>query len=140
MFEPRRHEEHEVITAHKYNFEDLSKQIVDCCYRVHQFMGVGLLESLYEEPVSIELKKKGLSFELQKEIPVFYEGIRLKNSFRLDIVIENKIILELKAVDRILPVHEAQIITYLKVTGLKTGLLVNFHEPYFKAAIKRFVL
>jgi GxxExxY protein len=139
MIEPRRHEAHEVFVS-KYTFEDLSREIVDCFFQVHKKLGSGLLESLYEEPVCIELDKKGLFFEVQKEIPVFYDGKKLKNTCRLDIVVEKQVILELKAVERILPVHEAQIITYLKITGLNLGFLVNFHDPYFKTSIKRFVL
>lgn len=139
MNEPRRHEVHE-DSSKNYDFEHLSKAIVDCCFQVHQRLGPGLLEELYEEPVCIELNKRGLSFETQKHVPVYYEGHKLKKSCRLDILVENKIILELKAVDRILPVHEAQILTYLKVTSLKTGFLVNFNEPFFKKAIRRFVL
>lgn len=139
MVEPRRHEDHEDIPC-KHSFENLSKQVVDCCFQVHQKLGSGLLESLYVEPLCIELHKKGLIFEAQKDVPVFYDGIKLKNTCRLDVVIDNQIILELKAVEKVLPVHEAQLITYLKITGLKTGFLVNFNEPYFKAAIKRFVL
>ena len=81
-----------------------------------------------------------VSFEAQKDIPVFYDGCKLSKTCRLDLLVEEKIIIEIKAVDRLLPVHEAQIITYLKITGLKTGFLINFNEPYFKAALKRFVL
>ena len=112
---------------------------MDCCFQVHKKLGAGLLEDIYEEPVCIELQNKGLSFETQKQIPVFYEGQKLKKCFRLDIVVENTIILELKAMDRILPIHEAQILTYLKITGLKIGFIVNFKDPYFKTAIRRFV-
>lgn len=139
MIEPRRHEAHEV-SVQGHGFEALSKDVVDCCYQVHQKLGPGLLEELYEEPVCIELEKKNLSFEAQKQIPVYYDGRKLRKVCRLDILIENQIVLELKAVDRLLPVHEAQILTYLKVTNLKTGFLMNFNEPYFKKAIRRFVL
>jgi len=139
MIEPRRREEHEVI-EHKYDFDALSKEVVDCCFKVHQKMGSGLLEDLYEEPVCIELEKKNIPFESQKVIPVFYDGKKLRKNLRLDIVIDDQIILELKAADRILPVHKAQILTYLKVTGIKTGFLINFNEPYFKQAIQRFII
>jgi GxxExxY protein len=139
MIEPRRHEDHEVIMK-KFDFDILSKEVVDCCFKVHQKMGCGLLEDLYEEPVCIELDKKNIPFIAQKSLPVFYDGKKLRKTLRLDVLIDNQIILELKAVDRLLPVHEAQIITYLKITGVKTGFLINFNEPYFKNAIKRFVL
>lgn len=138
MFEPQRHEAHKDSSS--LSFEFLSKDVVDCCFQVHRKLGSGLLESLYSEPLCIELAKKGISFEVQKEIPVFYDSVKLKNTCRLDVVVENQIIIELKAVERILPVHEAQIITYLKISGLKIGFLVNFNDPYFKSAIKRFVL
>ncbi|MEO5365358.1 MAG: GxxExxY protein [Magnetococcus sp. WYHC-3] len=137
--EPRRHEDHE-DTVQKHNFERLSKDVVDCCFQVHQKLGSGLLEDLYQEPLCIELEKKRLSYELEKQIPVYYDGLQLKRSCRLDFVVEGLIVLELKAVEKILPVHEAQILTYLKVADLKTGFIVNFKDPYFKTAIKRFVL
>ena len=137
--QPRSHEEHKEAFQ-KHDFEGISKEVVDCCFKVHQKLGSGLLESLYEEPLCIEMERKNIPFEVQKEIPVFYDGCKLKKSCRLDILVNNQIILELKAVDRILPIHEAQIITYLKITNLKTGFLINFNEPYFKQAIKRFVL
>lgn len=136
--EPRRHEGREVFVMS--DFDPVSRAVVDCCFQVHRKLGTGLLEDIYEEPVCIELQKKGLSFEAQKQIPVFYEGQKLKKAFRLDIVVENAIILELKAMEKILPIHEAQILTYLKITGIKIGFIVNFREPYFKAAIRRFVL
>ncbi len=139
MNEPRRHEDHEEEKV-KYNFENLSKDVVDCCFQVHKKLGCGLLEEIYEEPLCIELENKGLSFELQKHSPIFYDGKKLNKTCRLDVVVENKIILELKAVSKLLPIHEAQILTYMRVTSLKIGFLVNFHEPYFKNEIRRFVL
>ena len=137
--EPRRHEVHEEI-AQKHNFEKLSKDVVDCCFQVHQKLGTGLLEELYTEPLCIEFDRKNIKYELEKQVPVYYDGQLLKRSCRFGMVIEDSIILELKAVEKILPIHEAQILTYLKVANLKTGFLINFKDPYFKAAIKRFVL
>lgn len=136
---PRSHEDHEDIVQ-KYDFEQISKEVVDCCFQVHQKMGTGLLEDLYTEPLCIEFEKRNIKYELEKQIPVYYDGQLLKRSCRLDMVIDNAIILELKAVEKILPIHEAQLITYLKVAKLKTGFLINFKNPYFKSAIKRFVL
>jgi len=138
VISPRSHEEREAVT--KIVFDDLSRQVVDAAFKVHQTLGSGLLEGLYEECMAIELRKRNIAFERQKEIPVFYDGERVPATYRLDIVIEENLILELKSVIKILPAHEAQVLSYLKTSGIKAALLVNFGEPYFKAAIKRFVL
>lgn len=139
MTEPRRHEAHEAGTQ-TAQFCPLSKAVVDCCFQVHRNLGPGLLEALYEEPACIEMQKKGLAFEAQRHIPVYYEGRRLQKSCRLDVLVEDKIILEIKAAEKIMPIHEAQILTYLKVSGLRIGFVMNFGDPYFKRAMRRFVL
>ena len=135
---PRSHEEHEAVT--KIAFDDVSRQVVDAAYKVHQSLGTGLLEGLYEECLVIELQKRNIPFERQKEIPVFYEGIKISLTYRMDLIVADSLIIELKSVEKIIPAHQAQILSYMKTSGIKTGLLINFGEPYFKAAIKRFML
>ena len=135
---PRSHEEHGVVT--KIAFDDVSRQVVDAAYKVHQALGSGLLEGLYEECLAIELGKRNIPFQRQKEIPVFYEGVKISLTYRMDLVVADHLIVEIKSVERIIPAHQAQILSYMKTSGIRTGLLINFGEPYFKAAIKRFVL
>ena len=135
---PRSHEEHEAVT--KIAFDDVSRQVVDAAYKVHQSLGTGLLEGLYEECLVIELQKRNIPFERQKEIPVFYEGIKISLTYRMDLIVADSLIVELKSVEKTIPAHQAQILSYMKTSGIKTGLLINFGEPYFKAAIKRFML
>jgi len=118
---------------------ELSRIIVDCCYRIHVKLGAGLLESVYEEVLCYELKKGNLSIERQKPIPVFYEDIKLKIGFIADIIVNNKVIIEIKSVEQFSAVHHKQLLTYLKLTNLKLGLLVNFNVNYIKDGIKRIV-
>jgi GxxExxY protein len=115
----------------------LSKVIVDCCYRIHTRLGPGLLESVYLEILIYELKKAGLRCEKEVGLPVHYEDIKLDLGFRADLIIENTVIVELKAVEKVLPVHKKQLTTYLKLTGLKLGLLVNFNVNLIKDGITR---
>ncbi len=136
---PRSHEVLEDKST-KIDFDPLSRQVVDAAYKIHQKLGAGLLEGIYQECFCVELTKRNISFETQKPVSIFYEDVALKSTCRLDLVVENKIIIELKSVERIIPAHEAQILTYMKVSGLKAGFLINYGEPYFKKAIKRFVL
>lgn len=118
---------------------EISRIIVDCCFKAHNELGPGLLESVYEEVLSYELIKRGLNVERQKGIPVIYENLKMELGFRADIVVENKVIIELKSIDAIAPVHSKQLLTYLKLTGLKLGLLINFNEALIKDGIKRIV-
>ncbi len=117
----------------------LSKQIVDACITVHKEMGPGLLESVYEYCLLKELELRGIEAESQVVIPLYYKGELLSKDFRIDIFVENEIILELKAVDTILPVHKAQIISYLKLSDRRLGFLLNFNVDLMKNGIKRFV-
>ena len=117
----------------------ISKQIVDACICVHKEMGPGLLESVYEYCLLKELELRGLNAQSQVVIPLHYKGELLSKDFRIDILVENHIILELKAVDTILPVHKAQIISYLKLADKKLGLLLNFNVNLMKNGINRFV-
>lgn len=106
---------------------------------VHRHFGPGLLESAYEECLCWELKERGIAFDRQVELPVTYKGQRLECGYRMDIVVDGRVLLELKSVAKLLPIHEAQTITYLKLSGIKVGLLINFNVPLLKDGIKRMV-
>ena len=121
-------------------FDVLSREIIGCAIEVHKSLGPGLLESAYEECLIYELISKGLNVVRQKPVPVVYKEIRLDCGYRLDLLVENKIIVELKSVDAIAPVHEAQILTYMKFAKIKTGLLINLNVTVLKNGIKRYVL
>ncbi|WP_396169706.1 GxxExxY protein [Flavobacterium sp.] len=118
---------------------ELSKIIVDVSYKIHTKLGPGLLESVYEAVLCYELTKKGLSVERQKPIPVIWEDVYLDIGFRSDLIVENKVIIEIKSVAEISNVHPKQLLTYLKITDLKLGLLINFNESLIKNGIKRIV-
>lgn len=117
----------------------MSKIIVDCCFKIHKELGPGLLESVYEEVLAYELFNCGLKIERQKGIPVVYNNLKMELGFRADLIVENKVIIELKSIEAIAPVHIKQLLTYLKLTGLKLGLLINFNEALLKDGIKRVV-
>ena len=118
---------------------ELSRIVFDCALKVHQTLGPGLLESAYEECLYFELKKTGLRIEKQKPLPLIYEEIKLEIGYRLDIIVENKLILEIKSVDALNEIHFAQLLTYLKLTDCKLGLLLNFNVILIKNGIKRVV-
>ncbi|WP_394758004.1 GxxExxY protein [Flavobacterium sp.] len=118
---------------------ELSKIVFDCALKVHQNLGPGLLESAYEECLFYEIKKTGLQVEKQKPLPLIYEEVKLDIGYRLDIIIENKLILEIKSVDSLNDVHFAQLLTYLKLTDCKLGMLINFNVTLIKNGIKRVV-
>lgn len=126
-------------TEKVYFDSDLTEIIIGSAIEVHRALGPGLLESVYEECLCYELGLRGILFERQKSLPLNYKDIRLEAGYRLDLVIENKIIVELKCVEKILPVHEAQIMTYLRLSKIKTGLLINFFTPVLKDGIRRIV-
>ncbi|NTV50344.1 MAG: GxxExxY protein [Geobacteraceae bacterium] len=113
--------------------------IVDACFKVHTVLGPGLLESVYEVALSHELQCRGLIVTRQKEIPVVYDGIMLNEGFRADMVVEDKVIIELKSVETIAPVHKKQLLTYLRLSGIKLGFLVNFGANLIKDGITRVV-
>ena len=104
---------------------------------MHRELGPGLLESVYEKCLAFELADRGLSVTTQKEIPVHYKNLTFDCSFRADLIVENKVLVELKSIDQLLPVHTAQVLTYLKLSNLRTGLLINFNVPLLKSGIKR---
>lgn len=120
--------------------EEIFRKVLDCAFEVHTNLGPGLLESVYEECLFIELQMAGLNAEKQKHLPLIYKGLKLESHLRLDILIENKIIVELKAVEDLTDVHLAQTLTYLKLSGCKLGLLVNFNVAHLKNGIKRVIL
>lgn len=119
---------------------DVSRQVVDSAFYVHQQIGPGLLESAYEECLSIVLTKRGIPFKKQVEMPLMFDGQKVDVGYRLDFLINDELIVELKSVEKVLPVHEAQILTYMKLSGAKAGLLINFNSKMFKDGIRRFVL
>jgi GxxExxY protein len=116
---------------------DLSKAIVHAAFTIHNQLGPGLLESVYEEIMYFELSKKGLSIARQKPVPVIWDTLKMELGFRADLVVENKVIIELKSVEAIAPVHYKQLLTYLKLTRLKLGILINFNENLIKNGIVR---
>jgi GxxExxY protein len=118
---------------------ELSKIIVDAVFKIHSRLGPGLFESVYEEILYYELMKSGLKVEKQKQINIVWDDIQIKQGFRADLIIENKIIIEIKSVESILPVHQTQLLTYLKLTGMKLGLLINFNVKLIKDGIQRIV-
>ena len=118
----------------------ITEKIIGCAIEVHKVLGPGLLESAYEECLDYELQNTGLRVEKQKTIPVIYKEIKLDCGYRIDILVENTVVIELKTVDAFNPVHEAQILTYMKFAQKKTGLLINFNVTLLKNGIKRYRL
>ncbi len=121
-------------------FESITREIIGSAIEVHKQLGPGLLESAYEECLVYELQQKGYKIERQKPIPIIYKEIKLDYGYRIDILVENKVLLELKSIDAIAPVHEAQILTYMKFSNIKIGLLINFNVTVLKNGLKRYVI
>ena len=118
---------------------EIAKQILDAAFAVHTKLGPGLLESVYEVVLAYELKKRGLTAERQKPMPILYDNIRFDEAFRSDVVVNGKVIAELKSVEALLPVHAKQLLTQLRLSGLKLGFLINFGEAHLKNGIKRVI-
>ena len=118
---------------------EISKIIVDVSYKIHTKLGPGLLESVYETILNYELTSRGLKVERQKALPVIWNETKMDVGFRADLIVENKVIIEVKSVEQIAAVHPKQVLTYLKITNLKLGLLINFNEPLIKTGITRIV-
>jgi GxxExxY protein len=118
---------------------EVAKVIVDCAYKVHTALGPGLLESVYEAAFAYELEKRGLQAERQKPLPVVYENVRLEEGFRADLVVSNLVIVELKSVEEVAPVHKKQLLTYLRLADKRLGLLINFGAAKIKNGISRIV-
>jgi GxxExxY protein len=123
--------------AETLSFNELTERVIGACIEIHRALGPGLLESAYEECLCHELGLAGIEFERQQPLPVRYKDVNLDCGYRLDLVVDRRLIVELKAVDHLLPIHEAQLLTYLKLSGLTLGLLINFNVPVLKAGIKR---
>src|SRR5919204_1355320 len=119
---------------------DLSSAIIGAAIEVHRALGPGLLESAYEQCLARELSLRGIPFQHQKSLPVHYKGTRLDCGYRLDFLVADSVVVEVKAIDALLPIHQAQLLSYLKLGGWKLGLLINFHVPLLKDGIKRVVL
>jgi GxxExxY protein len=128
---------HDRITALKQKFTDCSGPVIAACIEVHKELGPGLLESIYEECVCDELTRRGLSFERQKAIAVRYKGRILDQGYRFDLIVEQQLLVEIKAVEGLLPIHVAQTVTYLKLCGLEAGLLVNFNALTIRSGLRR---
>jgi GxxExxY protein len=124
----------------KLLYEELTRQIIGAAIEVHRVLGPGLLESVYERALCHELTLRNLSFKRQIAMSLHYKGIELEGGFRLDIVVAEKVIVELKSIAQILPVHEAQLLTYMRITNKPVGLIINFNVPVLKHGIVRRVL
>ncbi len=118
---------------------ELSRQIVDVCFKIHTHYGPGLFESVYEEIFCYEWAKTGIPFKRQQGIPLVHESIKMEVGFRADVIIDDKVLVELKSIEKLTDVHYKQVLTYLKLTGIKLGLLINFNVPLIKQGIHRIV-
>jgi GxxExxY protein len=119
--------------------EDLARAIVDSAFKVHQTLGPGLLESVYQACLCVELAKRDIQYEAQILVPLVYEGVHIEAGLRLDLLVEKSIVLELKSVDKLLPIHHSQLLTYLRLADLRLGLLINFNVDMFKQGVKRII-
>jgi GxxExxY protein len=117
----------------------IAKEIVDASFRIHTALGPGLLESVYDSVLSYELTRRGLRIVRQQPIPVVYESVRIDTGFRADLIVEDKVIVEIKSVEALAPVHKKQVLTYLKLGDKRLGLLINFHAALIKDGITRIV-
>jgi GxxExxY protein len=123
----------------KMDEDELDTMILAAAFRVHTRLGPGLLESVYQRVLAYELFKQGPSVEVQKSIPILYDEIHFEEGYRADLIVEEKVLLELKSVETLLPVHAKQVLTYLRLAKLRVGYLLNFGEAHLKAGIKRLV-
>ncbi|HIJ61856.1 MAG TPA: GxxExxY protein [Rhodospirillaceae bacterium] len=122
------------------SFDPVSRIVIGLAIEVHRTLGPGLLESAYEECLCHELSQNNIAYRRQVAVPVIYKGLKLDCGYRLDIVADQSLIIEIKAVERLLPIHDAQIMTYLKLTGIHAGLLLNFHSVVLRDGLRRIVL
>ena len=125
------------VGSENYRINKLTETIIGCAIEVHRTIGPGLLESAYEECLCYELAQAGLRFERQVPLPVSYKEVKLDCGYKMDVVVEDFVIIEIKAVERVIPVHEAQLLSYLKLYDKRIGLLLNFHVPRLRDGIKR---
>ena len=121
-------------------FDYLSKQVIGCAREVHRVLGPGLLESTYEQCLARELSLASIPFKLQVFLPVKYKNVIIDCGYRIDVLVKDKLIIEIKSVEKIIDVHRAQLLTYMKLSGIGIGLLMNFNVELFKTGLKRFVL
>jgi GxxExxY protein len=121
------------------NLNDVTETVIGAAISVHKELGPGLLESAYEACLVYELAERKLKIERQKGLPVVYRGVHLDCGYRIDLLVENQVVVEIKAVERLEPIHEAQLLSYLKLSGCEVGLLINFNVKVLKAGIRRFV-
>jgi len=131
------HEDHEATSA---EVERVGHVVVDSALKVHKALGPGLLESAYEHCLTHELTVRGVSLRRQAALPIQYDGVMLDAGYRLDLMVHDAIVVEVKAVDALTPLHQAQLLTYLKLSGCRLGFLMNFNVPLFKQGLKRVVL
>ncbi len=117
--------------------DEITEKIIGAAIEVHRRLGPGLMESAYEECLCYELKEDGLRFQRQVQLPVVYKGVKLEAGYRMDVVVNDAVVLELKTVDALLPVHSAQLLTYLKLSGKRVGLLINFNEAVLRKGLRR---
>jgi GxxExxY protein len=122
------------------DIEEIFKKVLDCSFLIHTELGPGLLESAYEECLFYELKQSGLKVDKQKSLPLVYRDVKLDAGYRADLLVENNVIVEIKSVDTLCDIHMAQILTYLKLSGCKLGLLANFNVRHLKNGIKRVIM
>jgi len=127
-------------STEEFENNSLTNAIIGAAISVHRELGPGLLESVYEKCLALELTRLGNEVATQKEIPLTYKGLNLESGFRADLIIENKVLIELKAVDQLIPIHTAQVLTYIKLAGLRTALLIDFNVQLLKNGIKRLSL
>ena len=123
----------------KERLHRITDAIIGGAIQVHRVLGPGLLESAYEACLAFELKKRGLSIEQQHPLPLIYEQVKLDCGYRIDLLVEGSVVVEIKAVEAVAPIHEAQVMSYLKLSGCKVALLINFNVPLLKDGIRRFV-
>lgn len=136
---PQRRRDAKNVFMERTEYDSISGEIIDACISVHRIMGPGLLESVYEKCLMKEFELMGIKAVSQATVPLIYKGFELSKEFKIDILVENEIILELKSVEAMLPVFEAQLISYLRLNNKKLGFLINFNVPLVKSGIKRYV-
>ena len=124
----------------EFLYPELTREIMDCAYKVHSFLGPGLLESSYEECMYFEILSRKLHAEKQKPMPLIYNGRKLNVGYRLDLLVEKLVVIEIKSVDHLAPIHTAQLLTYLRLSECKVGFLMNFNVERMKDGIKRYIL
>ena len=124
----------------EYPEKDLTEKIIGAAIEVHKYWGPGLIESVYEKSLARELELLGIGYKQQVDLPLEYKGVRVGDGLRLDLIVEGKVVVELKVVKNFDPVHESQLLTYMRITGCKVGLLINFNKPTLREGVKRYVL